>query len=494
MIHEIPSIRTQPLRVRELRDARGRFRVPARLTESIGEIGSFNVGRRTFVVVNSGELTRITLTDHVDAFAPLSGAADCAWRLLSNGALIKAGQFDRAYSRAGRRAFAAALHAQLDAAAPFAERLWAKRKVGDDIDLDQELLRLTRWIGVRRLLDVEELPDIAEEIAAALTDYGSTSSGPTANHSSAESAQASRVRRISIRKLRRALARAAASGRTAHASRADGLLAPLASAAAAGGQQDGGVALSIELTSALLLSLESMRSVMRTIWRRLAEQPEVRMRLQRELDGTLKGRTPQHRDLRRLPYTLNVIRETLRLDPPVVMFSRRLARDIELGDYRVRAGSIIVFNTRRVHRCASLFPSPDVFRPDRFDAVEGKAARAALGDLPLGDPTRSAGDRYVWSLTHLVLATIAQRISLVPSGTSHTVSAVRSQRPEARASDVRIQRRGRRWSHPVAVPRRLAPVRFEARHPEEVQTTTENAAIAGGPNLILTCEALRAAV
>jgi hypothetical protein len=229
---------------------------------------------------------------------------------------------------------------------------------------------------------------------------------------------------------------------------------------------------------------------MNTIWRRLAEYPDVRSRLHCELDQALQGRTPQYRDLRRLPYALSVIRETLRLDPPVVMFSRMLARDVQLGSYRVPAGSIMVFNTRRVHRCASLFTSADVFNPDRFDATAGKATQAASGDLPLGDPTRSVVDRYVWSLTHIVLATLAQRISLVPIGTSYAVSAVRS---EQRPAEIRIQRGGRRWCYRPATLQQPVPFGFEAPPREQVQGQAAKATVAGSANLILTCEALRAA-
>jgi cytochrome P450 len=466
-------------------------------TESIGEIGSFNVGRRTVVVINSGELTATALTEHRDAFVPLGGAADCAWRLLANGAVIKEGRSDRARSRTGRRAFAAALHAQLDAAARFAAQLSTPGKVGDDINRAQETPRSTRRLGVWRRLDVKALHDIRKEIAAALAGHSSTSGDHAALDAPDVSAQASRDGRLSVRKLRQALARAAAASRTAHASRGQGALAPLSSSPAANTERDGGTELAIELTSALLLSVESMQVLIDTIWRRLAEHPDVRARLQRELDRVLKGRTPRHGDLHRLPFTLNVIRESLRLDPPVVMFSRRLARDIELGDYVVRAGSIVVFNTRRMQRCVSLFPCPDVFNPDRFDAVEGKVARTAVGDLASADPTRPAGDRYVWALTHLVLAAVAQRLSLVPRGASHTVSAVRSavrtDATHAGVSGEQVEPRGRRWWHPLAGAWPVAPPAVRHRTAGRGQTLTGNSAVDGGSNLILTCEALRAA-
>jgi hypothetical protein len=103
-------------------------------------------------------------------------------------------------------------------------------------------------------------------------------------------------------------------------------------------------------------------------------------------------------------------------------------------------------NNRRVHRCVYRFAAADAFNPDRYAGADRKAARLAFECLPFGQSASSAIDRYVLSLTHIVLATVAQRFSLVPHGPRYMVADVRFERPTNASGDVRIERHGRQRS------------------------------------------------
>jgi hypothetical protein len=46
--------------------------------------------------------------------------------------------------------------------------------------------------------------------------------------------------------------------------------------------------------------------------------------------------------------------------------ARRLTREIELGGYRIPAGSLLVPSIAATHYREDLYPSPDEFRPERF--------------------------------------------------------------------------------------------------------------------------------
>jgi cytochrome P450 len=468
MNYEIPVISSQPVPRRALRGAQG-LHVPARLTELVGELGSFKVGRQTLVVVNSAELTHAALTEHVDAFVPVSAAGSCARRVLASGAVIKSGQFDGVHLGGAGRAVATALHAHLDAAAQFAERLFRKRKAGDQVDLDRDLAQLTEWIGVHRLLDLGDMPDVAGDIDAVLSEY-----------------RASPGSRRSAGRLGAIFERVAREQRTTEDPRRRRLVAALLSAVTGSGRHDPELALGTELTSALVLSLEAIRSVTHRVWQLAVDYPHVRVRVQDEIDATLQGQTPQHGDLRRLPYTLNVVREILRLHPPVVMFSRRLTRGLELGHYRLPAGAVVVFNNRRAQRCVGHYVAADAFNPDRYEGA-GQAARLAFECLPFGEPATSVIHRYVLSLAHIVLASVAQRVSLVPNGARYTVATVRSEWSQRPPVDMLAERRARTWSArggravPAGAP--AAADDAPAAEPAAIKT-----------NLILTCEALRAAM
>src|SRR5262249_56099029 len=75
-------------------------------------------------------------------------------------------------------------------------------------------------------------------------------------------------------------------------------------------------------------------------WWLLAQNPAAEAKLHAELDEVLGGRAPSIDDLGRLPYTANVITESMRLYPPAWGLARIAVEDHELyGDtIRKRVG------------------------------------------------------------------------------------------------------------------------------------------------------------
>ena len=64
---------------------------------------------------------------------------------------------------------------------------------------------------------------------------------------------------------------------------------------------------------------------------------EVYQQVQHEVDRVLQGRIPTYADLTSLPYTLQVLKETMRLYPPAYGFGRVALHDVEVDGYVIRA-------------------------------------------------------------------------------------------------------------------------------------------------------------
>ena len=141
----------------------------------------------------------------------------------------------------------------------------------------------------------------------------------------------------------------------------------------------------------------------------LSKHPEVERRLFDELSSVLGGRLPTAEDVRRLPYTERVIKESMRLYPPAWTIGREVMEPIELGGYTIPKGAQILCSQWVVHRDPRFFPNPEGFDPDRWEP-ERQSALPRYAYFPFGGgPRVCIGNHFAMMEATLVLATIAQR-------------------------------------------------------------------------------------
>jgi len=145
---------------------------------------------------------------------------------------------------------------------------------------------------------------------------------------------------------------------------------------------------------------------------KLGEHPEVAAKLHHEVDTVLQGRKPTQDDLLRLPYTLQVIKEILRLYPPAYASGRTPIMDIEVCGYYLKKGEPVLFSPYTLHRDPQVFPEPERFDPDRFKPEnEKRIPRGAFIPFSAGAHV-CIGAQFAMMEMHLVLAHIMQNVSL----------------------------------------------------------------------------------
>jgi cytochrome P450 family 135 len=88
---------------------------------------------------------------------------------------------------------------------------------------------------------------------------------------------------------------------------------------------------------------------------RLLRHPEKLERLQEEV---LAGEGDAYLDA--------VIKETLRIRPPVPVVVRRLLEPMQLGGYEIPAGTVIAPCVYLIHQREDVYPNPGEFEPERF--------------------------------------------------------------------------------------------------------------------------------
>jgi cytochrome P450 len=137
----------------------------------------------------------------------------------------------------------------------------------------------------------------------------------------------------------------------------------------------------------------------------LGRHPEIQNRVAEEA-AAIEDRALTPGDVSRLGYTVQVLREALRLCPPVVVAGRTALRDIEVDGYRVPARSMVLVGVFGMQRDPALWDHPLEFDPDRFSPQNiGRLDRWQY--IPFGAGPRSCiGDHFAMLEATLALATI----------------------------------------------------------------------------------------
>ncbi|XP_035900604.1 cytochrome P450 4d2-like isoform X1 [Anopheles stephensi] len=101
----------------------------------------------------------------------------------------------------------------------------------------------------------------------------------------------------------------------------------------------------------------------------LARHPDVQEKVYQEVVDIVGSdpHTPlSHRNLQDMKYLEMVIKESLRLYPPVPIIARRFTENVELEGKTVPEGSNFNIGIMHMHRDPTLFPDPERFDPERF--------------------------------------------------------------------------------------------------------------------------------
>ncbi len=141
----------------------------------------------------------------------------------------------------------------------------------------------------------------------------------------------------------------------------------------------------------------------------LSHYPAVREKLLAELETALNGRTPTLEDLPNLPYLEWVLSESMRLYPPAWTQGRRAIEAFELDGAYFPAGTMVMFSQWVIHRLPEIWGDADVFRPERWDPVDGQKV-PPWSYFPFGGgPRICIGMPFAQLEAKLLLATILQR-------------------------------------------------------------------------------------
>jgi len=341
-------------------------------------------------------------------------------RVLGNGLLTSEGEFWRRQRKLVQPAFhQVRIAAYAEVMVSYTERMLASWKDGEERDIHEAMMRLTLDIVAKTLFDTDVSRE-AEDVGAALQLLMSKffrQAGfalllprsipiPTTQQLRRAVAQLDKVIYEIIRRRR---AGPATSG---------DLLSVLLQA-----QDDEGLRMTDrqlhdEIMTLFLAVHETTANALSWTWLLLGQHPEIEEKLVEELQRVLAGRAPAASDLPRLTYTDMVLREAMRLYPPVWVIGRRALAPFRMGEYELPAETNVLMSQLITHRDGRYFPEPERFDPDRWRPSDPlNLALPRFAYFPFGGgPRVCVGAGFAMMEAVLLLATIAQkfRLTLVP--------------------------------------------------------------------------------
>lgn len=116
-------------------------------------------------------------------------------------------------------------------------------------------------------------------------------------------------------------------------------------------------------------------------------------------------------DLEKMQYLRAVIKETLRLHPPIPLLVPRSAReDVKLNGYDIAAGTIVITNAWAIGRDPATWNEPEEFQPERFldSSIDFKGQDFQL--IPFGAGRRGCpGIAFAMATNEFVLANLLHK-------------------------------------------------------------------------------------
>ncbi|MEU8510480.1 cytochrome P450 [Kitasatospora sp. NPDC048722] len=380
-----------------------------------GGVVRIRLGPRTVCVVTDAALVHALLTAHAHD-CPRGAVQDTLRTAFGDGLLMSEGQAHRDRRRVIQPAFGADRMAGYVAVMHrVTEERAARWRPGQVLDVAKEMNHLALEIVTRSLFDARlsedatlafhrALPDLVKgQIVQSLYPHPAMARLPLPVNRRFDEA---------VRVLNRVVDQAV-NGRTAEGDPANGdpagtLPAVLRAATdPATGRPLTEADVRSEAITMFGAGTETVSTTLTWLIDELLRHPEVEARVLAELDEHLPtGTVPTPEALARLTYTRAVAQEAVRLHAPNAFLMRTAQVPVELGPYRIPAGTELLYSLTALHRDPVRHPDPLAFRPERWQ--DGGAGRQSY--LPFGaGKHKCIGEAFAWAELTVATAAILRR-------------------------------------------------------------------------------------
>jgi cytochrome P450 len=411
-----PGPKGEPLFGSSRRYARDPFRFLSACEQAYGDVVQFDMGPiETYLLTDPEDIEQV-LVSEAGKFAKPEFQDDALGDLLGKGLLMSDGQTWRDQRQLANPAFAMGrLTDFADDIVTHSDELLVGWQDGDVVNVEQEMTDVTLAVIVDLMLDTDLSDDRVGTIREALEPLGARFEPDPVRFAApewvpmpgdSEYGQAIDTMEGVIDGI--VEERRGSEGDPETDEGPDDLLSVLLRAQARGEQTDRQIR--DEVMTMLLAGHDTTALTLTYTWYLLSQHPEMRRRVQAEVAEVVGDGRPGMASVREFDYIDRVIKEAMRLYPPVYTMFREPTEPVELGGYRVPEDGTLMLSQWAVHRSGRFWDHPDEFDPDRWARDRD---RPNFAYFPFGGGPRHCIGKHLAKLeAKLILARTSQRYEL----------------------------------------------------------------------------------
>lgn len=253
------------------------------------------------------------------------------------------------------------------------------------------------------------------------------------------------------------------------------------------------------LITFLIAGHETTSGLLSFVFYQLLKHPETYRKAQQEVDEVVGQGVIEVSHLSKLPYINSVLRETLRLNATIPLFTVEAFEDTLLaGKYPVKAGETIVNLLAKSHLDPEVYGEDALeFKPERMsdELFNARLKQFPSAWKPFGNGMRACiGRPFAWQEALLVMAMLLQNFDFSLADPNYDLKF--KQTLTIKPKDMFMKARLRHGLTPTTLERRLAGLAVESATQDKIVTNPADDSVTGARLTILygsnsgTCETL----
>ncbi|CAH0629048.1 unnamed protein product [Chrysodeixis includens] len=155
----------------------------------------------------------------------------------------------------------------------------------------------------------------------------------------------------------------------------------------------------------------------------LSKHRDVQEKIYKELQTIFHDdlhRDPTYQELQQMKYLELVLRESMRLCPPVPIIERLITKDCEVGGIKFVKGTSVMIDIFQIQRQPDLYDDPLEFRPERF---EGPLKNTFSWLAFSAGPRNCIGQKFAMMELKVTISEIIKKFFILPSDLTPEFSA-----------------------------------------------------------------------